>query len=63
MAYARAAQTGSGAELTGVQLADRAVIGADWWLVEDALAGGVLTEAECEASGIPLAALRAMVGA
>ncbi len=63
VAYARAAQTGSGAELTGVQLADRAVIGADWWLVEGALAGGVLTEAECEASGIPLAALRAMVGA
>jgi citrate lyase beta subunit len=63
VAYARAAQTGSGAELTGVQLADRAVIGADWWLVEDALAGGVMTAAECEQSGVKLAALRAIAGA
>ena len=63
VAYARAAQTGSGAELTGVQLADRAVIGADWWLVEDALAGGVLSAAECEASGVKLVKLRAIAGA
>ncbi len=61
--YARAAQTGSGAELTGTQLADRAVIGADWWLVENALTGGVLTAAECEAPGVALAALRAIAGA
>ena len=63
VAYARAAKSGSGAELTGVQLADRAVIGADWWLVEDALAGGVLTAEECENSGVKLAALRAIAGA
>ncbi len=63
VAYARAAQAGSGAELTGSQLADRAVIGADWWLVEDALATGVLTAAECAAAGVPLAALRAIAGA
>ncbi len=61
--YARAAQTGSGAELAGTQLADRAVIGADWWLVENALTGGVLTAAECEAPGVTLAALRAIAGA
>ncbi len=61
--YARAAQTGSGAELAGTQLADRAVIGADWWLVENALTGGVLTAAECAAPGVALAALRAIAGA
>ncbi len=60
--YARAAQTGSGAELAGTQLADRAVIGADWWLVEDALRGAVLTDADVAATGLELRALRAIAG-
>ena len=60
--YARAAVAGSGAELTGVQLADRAVIGADWWLVEDALAGAVLANDDVVATGVPLATLRKIAG-
>lgn len=60
--YARAAQTGSGAELEGVQLADRAVIGADWWLVEDALAGGVIAAEDVAATGVELRVLRAIAG-
>ena len=61
--YARAAQTGSGAELTGSQLADRAVIGADWWLVEEALVRGVLLADDIAATGLTLTGLRAVAGA
>lgn len=60
--YAQAAQRGSGAELAGVQLADRAVIGADWWLVEDALHGQVLTMDDVAATGMPLEELRKIAG-
>lgn len=68
--YAKAARTGSGAELTGTQLADRAVIGADWWIVEDALATGVLTTLDLQATALDfqvptldLQVLRAIAGA
>jgi hypothetical protein len=61
--YVRAAQTGSGAELAGTQLADRAVIGADWWLVEDALRGGIVTDADVAQTGLELRVLRAVAGA
>lgn len=49
--YARAAQTGSGAEVDGDRLADKAVIGTDWWVVRAAIKAGVLTDADFAASG------------
>lgn len=61
-AYARAAQAGSGADLRGGQgMVDKAVVGADFWLVEGALRSGVLTPADVGATGFSLDALRRAV--
>jgi citrate lyase beta subunit len=51
-AYAKAALRGSGAELDGGRLADKAVIGTDWWLVTSGLLAGVLTEADVTQTGL-----------
>jgi len=56
--YARAAVGGSGAELQGQQLADKAVIGTEWWLVEAALQAGVLLDADVVTTGLTMEALR-----
>lgn len=49
--YARAATSGSGAEVDGDRLADKAVVGTDWWIVRAALNAGVLTEKDVLATG------------
>jgi len=50
-AYTRAALTGSGAEVDGNRLADKAVVGTDWWIVLNAMKGGVLQDADFGATG------------
>ncbi len=60
-AYARAALTGSGAEVDGNRLADKAVVGTDWWIVLAALKGNVITEADVEATGFTLQQLKRTV--
>ena len=60
-AYARAAQTGSGAEVDGNRLADKAVVGTDWWIVLAALRGNVITESDIEATGFTLQQLKRTV--
>ncbi len=50
-AYCRAAQSGSGAEVDGSRLADKAVVGTDWWVVKAGLRGGSIGEADIEATG------------
>lgn len=60
-AYARAALDGSGAELDGTRLADKAVVGADWWLVTSGLRAGVLTEADVAATGFAFEVLQRTV--
>jgi len=49
--YARAATSGSGAEVDGDRLADKAVVGTDWWVVRAALQAGVLTRDDVAATG------------
>lgn len=61
VAYTRAALHGSGAELDGGRLADKAVVGTDWWIVQNALKGGVLRDADFAASGFTLEQLRRTV--
>lgn len=60
-AYARAAQTGSGAELHDHRMADKAVIGALWWEVQDALRCGVLQATELGELDVTLEQLRRAV--
>jgi citrate lyase subunit beta/citryl-CoA lyase len=55
--YARAAQSGSGAEVDGDRLADKAVVGTDWWVVRAGLKSGALTPADFAATGFTLEAL------
>lgn len=50
--YARAAVTGSGAELAGNALVDKAVAGAAWWQVRQARQCGVLTADDVAATGL-----------
>jgi citrate lyase beta subunit len=59
--YTRAALGGSGAELRGQQLTDKAVVGAEWWLVEAGLRAAVLTDDDVKTSGFTLAELRRTV--
>lgn len=59
--YARAATTGSGARLHGLQMADKAVIGALWWEVQDAARAEVLGAADFAACGANLEQLRRAV--
>jgi citrate lyase subunit beta/citryl-CoA lyase len=60
-AYARAARSGSGAEVDGNRLADKAVVGTDWWIVLAALRGNVITESDIEATGFTLQQLKRTV--
>ncbi len=60
-AYARAALSGSGAEVDGNRLADKAVVGTDWWIVLAALKGNVITESDVEATGFSLQQLKRTV--
>lgn len=62
VAYARAALAGSGAEVQGTQLVDRAVVATGWWQVEAALRAGMLSDKDAAASGFTLNALRQSVG-
>ncbi len=55
--YATAAAGGSGAELDGDRLADKAVIGTEWWQVAGALKAGVLTADDISATGFTYADL------
>lgn len=59
--YYRAAQHGSGAEVHGEQLADKAVVGTEWWIVRAALKAGVLTAEDIERTGTTLAQLERSV--
>ncbi|MBI4366644.1 MAG: hypothetical protein HY543_07500 [Deltaproteobacteria bacterium] len=49
--YTRAALRGSGAEVDGSRLADKAVVGTDWWIVRAALTARVLGEPDIAATG------------
>lgn len=59
--YALAGQSGSGAQVTGHQMADKAVIGALWWEVRAALRGQVLQPADIDATGASLELLQRAV--
>ena len=59
--YTRAASHGSGAEVHGDQLADKAVVGTEWWVVRSAIQAGVLTDADVEATGYTIATLERTV--
>jgi citrate lyase subunit beta/citryl-CoA lyase len=59
--YARAAQSGSGAEVDGNRLADKAVVGTDWWIVLSGLRGNVINEADVKATGCTLQQLKRTV--
>ncbi|MEM1008327.1 MAG: aldolase/citrate lyase family protein [Myxococcota bacterium] len=50
--YARAARAGSGAEVDRDRLADKAVIGAEWWKVKGGIQAGVLTDKDIEQTGL-----------
>ncbi|MEW5850938.1 MAG: aldolase/citrate lyase family protein [Myxococcota bacterium] len=60
-AYAAAAIRGSGAELDGQRLADKAVVGMEWWQVESALRDGILSDGDIQATGFTLEQLRRTV--
>ena len=53
-AYTQAAHGGSGAEVNGNRLADKAVVGTDWWIVRAALKRDVLAESDIKATGFTL---------
>ncbi len=59
--YARLALAGSGAEVDGDRLADKAVIGTDWWVVRNARTAGVLTDDDVAATGFSHDQLRRTV--
>jgi citrate lyase subunit beta/citryl-CoA lyase len=59
--YSRAARSGSGAEVDGNRLADKAVVGTDWWIVLAGLRGAVITESDVEATGFSLQQLKRTV--
>jgi citrate lyase beta subunit len=59
--YARAALTGSGAEVDGDRLADKAVVGTDWWVVRGGMKSGIITDADVTATGFTFAQLERTV--
>jgi len=59
--YTRAAEAGSGAEVHGEQLADKAVVGTEWWVVLAGFQAGVLTQDDVAATGYTLDALERTV--
>ncbi len=60
--YARAQQAGSGAELAGTQLVDKAVAGELLWVVQAGLRAEVLQDAELAQAGVTLAELVRVAG-
>ncbi len=52
--YARAAMSGSGAEVDNDRLADKAVIGTDWWVVRAGLRAGTITGEDVAATGFTM---------
>lgn len=60
-AYARAAGTGSGAEVDEDRLADKAVVGTDWWVVLAGLRAGVLSDTDVSETGFSFEALERTV--
>jgi len=52
---------GSGVELSGDRLADKAVVGTDWWLVTAAIRSNVLTPDDIAATGFTLQELERTV--
>mgnify|MGYP001338364976 CR=1 FL=1 len=59
--YTRAAESGSGAEGHGEQLADKAVVGTEWWVVLAGFQAGVLTQDDVASTGYTLDALERTV--
>jgi citrate lyase subunit beta/citryl-CoA lyase len=59
--YAEAALAGSGAELHGNALADKAVVGTEWWQVRAGLSAGILSDADIVATGHSLETLERTV--
>ncbi|HIN85462.1 MAG TPA: hypothetical protein EYN06_03195 [Myxococcales bacterium] len=59
--YTRAAEMGSGAEVVGDQLADKAVVGTEWWVVRAGLHAGILTNTDVEKTGYTLQQLERTV--
>ena len=59
--YTRAAEAGSGAEVHGEQLADKAVVGTEWWVVLAGMQAGILTADDVAATGYTLDALERTV--
>jgi citrate lyase beta subunit len=59
--YAEAALAGSGAELHGNALADKAVVGTEWWQVRAGLSAGILSAADIVATGHSLETLERTV--
>jgi citrate lyase subunit beta/citryl-CoA lyase len=49
--YTEAALAGSGAELHGNALADKAVVGTEWWQVRAGLSAGILDASDIQATG------------
>ena len=49
--YTEAALAGSGAELHGNALADKAVVGTEWWQVQAGLSAGILSLSDIDATG------------
>lgn len=61
VAYTKAARNGSGAEVDGNRLADKAVVGTDWWIVIAGLRGNTITDQDIAASGFTLKELERTV--
>lgn len=59
--YTAASGDGSGAETSGTLMVDRAVVGAEWWVVHAALRAGVLRDADITATGYTLTRLEQAV--
>tara|TARA_B100000609_G_scaffold198408_1_gene197982 strand:- start:42172 stop:43419 length:1248 start_codon:yes stop_codon:yes gene_type:complete len=50
--YAKAARSGSGAEVDDDRLADKAVVGTDWWIVQAGIRSEILTDEDIKATGL-----------
>ncbi len=59
--YTEAAIAGSGAELHGNALADKAVVGTEWWQVRAGLNAGILNASDIQATGHTLESLERTV--